>query len=359
MKNIRISIACSAFILIMLGVVFVYSASAIYAYDNFGDEFYFLKKHVLALMIGFILSFMAMSLDLKFIRNNVKFVLIIAFILLALVLVPGIGINAGGARRWIDLALFNLQPSEIAKIAVILYLADFLERKSSKINSLIQVYLPAMTVVGIIMLIILIEPDLGTAMTIGAVGIIMLFISGARFKHILSTFLLTVPFLSYMILSTPYRKKRLLAFLNPWTDERGVGFQIVQSFLALGSGGLLGVGLGQSKQKLFFLPASHNDFIFSIIGEELGFLGTTSIMLLFAVIFWQGARAAFKAEDIFRKYLIFGIAFTIGFEVILNTGVATGLLPTKGMPLPFLSYGGTSLVMHMVAVALLLNAARH
>jgi len=172
------------------------------------------------------------------------------------------------------------------------------------------------------------------------------------------TALASLPFIYYLLFSVPYRRKRMLAFINPWLDEKGTGFQIVQSFIALGSGGIFGVGLGQSKQKLFYLPASHTDFIFSIIGEELGFLGLISVLILFFVLIWQGLRAAFKTEDLFRKNLIFGIVFMIAFEVIVNIGVSTGSLPTKCLPLPFISYGGTSLVMHMVGIGLLLNASR-
>lgn len=375
MRSIRISIACITFILLMFGVVMVYSSSAIYASEMRGDSLFFLKRHLLALVSGFIFTFFVMVLDCEHIKAHSKKIIFFSLLLLVSVLIPGVGKIAGGARRWIGLGQFSFQPSEIAKIAILVYMAAFINRREDKINPSTEFrldgepigrtikeffngFLPPLLILGSVMFLVLLEPDLGTALTIGVIGLIILFISGAKLRHLLLIIFFSAPFLYYFISSVPYRKKRLLIFLNPWLDEKGAGFQIVQSFLALGSGGLFGVGLGQSRQKLFFLPASHTDFIFSIIGEELGFIGAFSLIVLFAVLIWQGARAAFKVNDVFRKTLIFGIVFTIGFEVIVNTGVAIGLLPTKGMPLPFVSYGGTSLIMHMVAIGLLLNATR-
>ncbi|MCK4463346.1 MAG: cell division protein FtsW, partial [Candidatus Omnitrophica bacterium] len=349
MRNIRISIACVAFILLMFGIVMVYSSSAIYASETCGDSLFFLKRHLLALILGFIFTFFVMSLDCEYIKAHSKKIIFFAVLLLISVLIPGVGKIAGGARRWIDLGQFSFQPSEIAKIAILIYMAGFINRKENKISPSTEFtlseteglrvdgepigrtikdffngFLPPLLILGLVMFLVLLEPDLGTAVTIGVIGLIILFISGARLRHLLLTIFFSIPFLYYLIFNVPYRKKRLLVFLNPWLDEKGAGFQIVQSFLALGSGGLFGVGLGQSRQKLFFLPASHTDFIFSIIGEELGFIGAFSLIVLFAVLIWQGARAAFKVNDGFRKTLIFGIVFTIGFEVIVNTGVAIG-----------------------------------
>lgn len=358
MRNIRVSIACVTFILLMFGMVMVYSASAIYAQETYGDSLFFLKRHIVALMIGFVFTVFAMRVDCDYIKIHSRKILLLAILLLILVLLPDIGKSVAGARRWISFGTFHIQPSEIGKIAILIYLADLIDRKGIRIKNLFWGYVPALLVIGLLTFLVLMEPDLGTAITIGFIGLTLLFISGASIKHLLLTFFSSMPFLYYLILSVPYRRKRLLAFINPWLDERGAGFQIVQSFLALGSGGLLGVGLGQSKQKLFFLPASHTDFIFSIVGEELGFIGAFSVIMLFGVLLWQGSRAAFKTDDVFKKTLIFGIVFTIGFEVIVNMGVSTGLLPTKGLPLPFVSYGGTSLVMHMIAIGSLLNAAR-
>jgi len=358
MRSIRISLASITFILLMFGVVMVYSSSAIYAGQTYNDDFFFLKRQVFILLIGFALSFLVMSLDLDKLQEHSKNILFFSILLLVMVLLPGIGKEAGGAKRWIDLKIFNIQPSEIMKIAIVIFLADFIDRRQNRIANFWQGFFPPLMIIGICMLLVIMEPDLGTTLTIGVIGMIMLFISGTRVSFLLMTILASVPFLYYLVFSVDYRRKRMLSFLNPWLDERGTGFQIVQSFIALGSGGLFGLGLGQSRQKLFFLPASHTDFILSIIGEELGFIGVVSVLILFAVLIWQGLRAAFKVDDIFRKMLIFGIIFTITFEVIVNVGVSLGILPTKGLPLPFVSYGGTSLVMHMIAIALVLNASR-
>jgi len=358
MRSIRLSIVCITFILLMFGVVMVYSSSAIYASQVFGDGMFYLRRHLLGLVLGVALGVFVMLIDCDFIKKYARHILFFSMILLVIALIPGVGKSAGGAKRWISLGLFNIQPSEIAKIAVLIYLADFIERHEHRMTDLFYGYIPPMIVIGAVMLLIVVEPDLGTTITIGTIGLVLLFISGVRLKYIFFTACSAIPFIWYLVFSVPYRRKRILAFINPWMDEKGVGFQIIQSFLALGSGGLFGVGLGQAKQKLFYLPAAHTDFIFSIIGEELGFIGTFSVLLLFFVLIWQGARAAFKVEDVFRKTLIFGVVFTIAIEVIINVGVSTGIVPTKGLPLPFLSYGGTSLVIHMVAVALLLNATR-
>lgn len=358
MRSIRISIAYTTFILLMFGIVMVYSSSAVYASQNFGDELYYLKKHLLYLMVGAVACLYVMSLDMERIRAYSKHILLISISLLVLVLVPGVGREAGGARRWIDLKIFNIQPSEVAKIAILIFMADFVDRRKDRIPDFFNGFLPPLFVIGLTMGLIVLEPDLGTTITIGIIGIILLYISGARIQHLLLIFLSAMPFLYYLVFSVPYRRKRMLAFLNPWGDARGSGFQIVQSLIALGSGGLLGVGLGQSKQKLFFLPAAHTDFILSIIGEELGFVGIMCVLILFGVILWQGARAAFMVDDTFKRTLIFGIIFTIAFEVIINAGVTAGVFPTKGLPLPFISFGGTSLVMHMLAIGLLLNATR-
>ncbi|MDD5440484.1 MAG: putative lipid II flippase FtsW [Candidatus Omnitrophica bacterium] len=358
MRDIRTILACITFMLLMFGVVMVYSASAIYATQIYGDGMYFLKRHVMILIVGLIASLMVLAVDIEIIRKYSKHILAITFILLVAVLVPGIGRSAGGAKRWLDIGFFNVQPSEIAKLAFLVYLADFVSAKETRIDHFLRGFLPPLVVLGVFMGLIVMEPDLGTTIAIGVLGLLILYISGANSKYLIASILASLPLVYYLMFNKPYRRKRMLAFLNPWKDEQGIGFQIVQSFLALGSGGLFGVGLGESKQKLLFLPAAHTDFIFSIIGEELGFIGAFSLLCLFFALIWMGAMAAFRVNDLFRKTLIFGIVFMIAFEVIVNIGVVSGILPTKGLPLPFVSYGGTSLVIHMVAIALLLNATR-
>jgi len=358
MRKIRISIICATFILLMIGLIMVYSSSGIYANENYDDSLFFLKRHALVMLVGLLLSIAVMTLDIATIRAHAGKILIFSILLLGLVYVPGLGRSAGGARRWISLGILNVQPSEIAKLAVIIYLADFLDRRQTRITHLFAGFMIPLVFLNCVTFLILLEPDLGTAITIGAIGFMMIFIAGARLRHFAVTVLLFIPFIYYFIFSVPYRRRRIMVFINPWIDEKGIGFQIVQSFIALGSGGLYGVGLGQSKQKLFFLPAAHTDFISSIIGEELGFIGLFCVILLFAFLVINGMRAGFKSEDMFKKMILFGISIMIAFEVSVNIGVAAGALPTKGLPLPFISYGGTSLVMHMISIGLLLNATR-
>jgi cell division protein FtsW len=345
--------------LLMTGVVMVYSSSAIYAHENLGDSAFFLKRHLVSLFIGFALMLYLMSVNLARVEGLARGLMIASIFLLLAVLVPAIGVSAGGARRWFKIGtLLSFQPSELAKFALIIYLASFFSRKGYKIKNLFLGYLPLLSVVSLTCLLVLLEPDLGTATSIFFVGILIIFVSGGKIKHLLTTALAGFPFLYYMIFAVPYRRRRMLIFLNPWQDKEGSGFQIIQSFLALGSGGLFGAGLGQSTQKLFYLPQSHTDFIFSIIGEELGFIGAGSIIILFGALVFQGMRAFLKEARPFNKILIFGITNMIAFEALVNMGVSVGAFPTKGLPLPFISYGGSSLVFHMGAVGLMLNAMR-
>lgn len=358
MRNIRTSIFLLVFVLVSIGVVMIYSASAIYAYSNTGDSLYFLKRHLFYLAIGYLMMFLAMSVDLALVRSLAKPLIGAAVVLLVLVLVPHIGKEISGAKRWFKLGMFNFQPSEFAKIAIIVYMADFVSRKGSLMKTFFRGYVPAMLVLGLVVGLVLLEPDLGTAVTISVITIIILFASGARGSHLLTFLLAGIPALYVLVFSAPYRRRRIMAFLNPWADKRGVGFQIIQSFVALGSGGLIGVGLGQSRQKLFYLPASHTDFIFSIIGEELGFLGVASIVILFTLFLWQGMKVSFRANEGFEKVLSMGIVSLIAFEAVINIGVTAGAFPTKGLPLPFISYGGSGLIFHLMAIGLLLNVAK-
>jgi len=281
-----------------------------------------------------------------------------SIILLVLVLIPHIGREAAGARRWFRIGPINFQPSELAKIAILVYLADLLTRKEKVIRSFLYGYLPPVLALGFVLGLVLLEPDLGTAIAISAIGLLMLFVSGVRPLYIFASIMASIPALYILLFRVPYRRKRMMIFLNPWSDKRGAGFQIIQSFIALGSGGIFGVGLGQSRQKLFYLPASHTDFIFSIIGEELGFIGAASVVVLFILFVWEGMKITFRAEGQFERLLSMSLVCLIALEAIINIGVTAGVLPTKGLPLPFISYGGTSLVFHLTAVGLLLNIAK-
>jgi cell division protein FtsW len=357
-RGTRSSLFMIVVVLAAIGVVMIYSTSAIYANEKMGDSLYFLKRHLLYLLVGLIMMLSAMVLKIQTLKKYSKVIMAFSIMLLVLVLIPHIGREAAGARRWFKIGPLNFQPSEFAKVAIFIYLADLLARKEKFVKSFIHGYLPPVLVLGFVLVLILLEPDLGTAIAISAVSVIMLFVSGVRVRYILASILASIPALYVLLFRVPYRRKRMMIFLNPWSDRRGAGFQIIQSFVALGSGGLLGVGLGQSRQKLFYLPASHTDFIFSIIGEELGFLGSAAVVTLFILFVWEGMKITFRAEGRFEKLLSMALVSLIALEAIINIGVTAGVLPTKGLPLPFISYGGTSLIFHLTAVGLLLNIAR-
>jgi len=358
MRSMRSSIFLVVSILVAVGIVMIYSASAIYASEKMGDSLFYIKRHLLYLALGLVMMFVAMAIDINTLKKYAKPIMLVSLFLLIVVLIPHIGREVSGARRWFKFGPMNFQPSEFAKIAIIIYMADLISRKEHVMKSFIHGYLAPVMVLGFTMGLILIEPDLGTAITIALITMIMLYVSGVRPSHILASFLASLPVLYLLLFSVPYRRKRMIVFLNPWADKRGTGFQIIQSFVALGSGGLLGVGLGQSKQKLFYLPASHTDFIFSIIGEELGFLGAASIVFLFAIFLWQGMRIVFRTIGSFERMLGLGIVSLITVEAVINIGVTAGALPTKGLPLPFISYGGSGLIFHLMAVGILLNVAK-
>jgi cell division protein FtsW len=336
----------------------IYSTSAIYANDRMNDSLYFIKRHLVYLLAGIFMMLVAMAVDMQTLKKLSKPIMAFSVLLLVLVLIPNVGRETAGARRWFKIGPLNFQPSEFAKIAIMVYLADLLSRKEKTIKSFVHGYLPPILVLGAVLGLVLLEPDLGTAIAISAVGMMMLFVSGVRPLYLLSSILASIPALYVLLFRVPYRRKRMMIFLNPWSDKRGAGFQIIQSFIALGSGGLLGVGLGQSKQKLFYLPASHTDFIFSIIGEELGFIGAASVVILFILFVWEGMKITFKANGQFEKLLSMALVCLVALEAVINIGVTAGVLPTKGLPLPFISYGGTSLIFHLTAVGLLLNIAK-
>ncbi len=357
-RNVRINLFTVTVILVCIGIVMIYSASNIYAWERHNDEFFFLKRHVSFVAIGTLLVFLIMSFDYRKLRKFAKPLLLVSFFLLLLVLIPGIGREVAGARRWFRFKFLSFQPSELANLAVIIYVADFLARKGNTLATFWKGFLPPAMVLGVTVLFILAQPDLGTAVALGVVVMIMLFVAGLRISYILSLLLLSLPALYVLIFRVPYRRLRILAFLNPYLDPKGAGFQVIQSQIALGSGGLFGVGIGQSKQKLFYLPAAHTDFIFSIIGEELGLIGTVAIIVLFIIFIQQALKIVKSAPDKFGYFLSLGLVLMICFKAVINIGVSCGILPTKGLPLPFISYGGSSFIFDMVSVGLLMNIAR-
>ena len=358
MRDVRISLATTVLILVCIGFVMIYSASGIYALQELKDSTYFLKRHLLFFFIGLILSFLVMSIDYRHLQLYAKPLLIFSFILLVLVLIPGIGKESYGARRWFKVGMFNFQPSELARMAMIVYVADYLSRKQILIRNFRQGLLPILMIMGAMCLLIVKQPDLGSTVSIAVIVMAMIFVAGARLLHMGFLVFSAIPILVYLIVKEPYRIARIMAFLDPWQDSQGIGFQLTQSQIALGSGGLFGLGSGQSQQKLFYLPAAHTDFILSIIGEEFGLVGTLLIVGLFIFFLWQGIKIAHRSLDSFGYFLSVGILTMIGFQATVNIGVSIGALPTKGLPLPFISYGGSALIFNMMAVALLLNISR-
>ncbi|AJF07291.1 putative lipid II flippase FtsW [Geoalkalibacter subterraneus] len=344
-----------AVVLTCLGVVMVYSASAIMASQRFSDGFYFLKRQGIFAVAGFLVMAACMRIDYHFWRRLTVPAMLSAAVLLALVLIPGVGTQVGGASRWLRLPGFSLQPAEVAKIAMVLYLAHSLTRKKDKVKSFKLGFLPYMVVLGVVLGLLLGQPDLGSAMVIAGVAMAMLMVAGARLSYLISVGLLALPVLYVAIMQVDYRRRRIMAFLDPWEDPYNTGFQIIQSWTAFGMGGTFGQGLGEGRQKLFYLPEAHTDFILSVIGEELGFAGIIIIAAMFLVFCLRGLRAAVQHQDDYGRHLAFGLTFLIGMEAFVNMGVVMGLLPTKGLALPFLSYGGTSLLTTLFAVGILLN----
>ena len=344
----------STIFLVLTGVVMVYSASSIMADKRFGDSFFFLKRHTVYAMIGIAVMIAVAKVDYRRIENLVYPFLAFSVFLLLMLLIPGVGTEVGGATRWLRIGPLSIQPSEPAKLAVIFFLALSFSNKKDMMDFK-KGFLPYLVVMALFLSLMLMQPDFGTAMTLAGIMFVMLFVAGARPLHLGGlTGLLTVA--AYLLVSgSEYRRKRILSFIDPWSDPQDSGFQIIQSFLAFGSGGWMGRGLGEGRQKLFYLPEPHTDFVLPVIGEEIGFIGLVAVILLFVVIVMIGIRAALKAEDEFGRYLAIGITSMIALQAIINMGVVMGLLPTKGLPLPFVSYGGTSLIVNMVGVGVLLS----
>ncbi len=341
------------------GVVMVYSTSSVMAAKKFHDGFYFLKRQGIYAVFGFGVMYFAMRIDYQSLRKLAVPILLTCIVMLLLVFIPGIGAKAKGAARWIRLPGFNLQPSELAKIALILYMSYSLDKKQDqgKMKLFVSGFLPYMFILALMLGILLKQHDLGSALTMFFVAFMMLFIAGAQMRYILGCGILALPFAWYFIVSEPYRWERIKAYLDPWQDPSGTGFQIIQSWIAVGTGGLFGQGLGESKQKLFYLPEAHTDFILAVTGEELGFVGIAVIASMFFLLVLRSIRVALYAEDPFGRFLAYGIAVLLGTEAFFNMAVVTGMVPTKGLALPYISYGGSSLIVTLFATGILLNVS--
>ena len=350
-------ISIVAFILIGYGLISIYSTTAIFADEKFGDAFFFFRRQLLWVVMGSLAFFVAMRIKYDFLRKISKPLLLLGIFLLVLVFFPQLGREAGGARRWLSVGGFSFQPIEVVKLFLVVYLAAYLADKEKHLKKL-RGFLPPAVVIMLISGLVILQPDLGTALLLIITSFIMLFIGGVKVGYLSGMAISFALPLYFLVFEVAFRKRRILAFLDPWSDPSGTGYQIIQSLLALGSGGLWGVGPGQSQQKLFFLPASHTDFIFSIIGEEMGLVGTGAIVILFTLFVWLGIKIAWNAPDLFGYLLSVGITMMIGLQAAINIGVVTGSLPTIGIPLPFISFGGSSLVFAMAGTGLLLNVWR-
>lgn len=342
--------------LLTIGLVMVFSASSVQALLETNDALYYAKRQFIGLVLGLVAMGLLSRIDYHWLRRLAWPGMLMSVALLVAVLFVGREIS--GAKRWIPLGFINLQPSEVTKLALIFCVADWLDRRRDLIMSFWRGYLPPLLVTAILFGLVMLEPDLGTGLTLGAITVVMLFAAGASGLHIFLTGLMAIAGIVALIWMEPYRMRRIMGFRNPWADPLDTGFQTIQSLLAVGSGGLFGSGLGQSRQKYFYLPEQHTDFIFGIVGEELGFLGATLVVVLFFLLCWRGLRAALRAPDFFGTTLATGLTALIGVQAFLNMGVVTGLLPVTGITLPFLSYGSSSLVVTLAAVGVLLNISR-
>ncbi len=347
------------FLLVSIGIVMVYSSSAVLAHDWHGNTQFFLIRQFFYVMLGTIGFFIAAALPLDFYKRHARAFMLLAIMLLMTVYLPIVGHAAGGARRWIHFGAFQFQPVEFAKIACCIYLADYLGRKIARVHKgEIFVFIPPLILIGVVCALTLLEPDLGSVAFIVMMTSIVCFVAGIQLRYVFGAVALFIPALYFLIIRVPYRLSRLEAYLNPWEDPLGSGFQIIQSFLAFASGGLRGVGLGQSTQKLFYLPSSHNDFILAVIGEETGFLGLMGVIALYVIFFVCCIRMARRTEQPFEKLLVTSLTLLIILQTVIHMMVATGLVPTKGLPLPFISYGGSSIVINLVAVGILMAVDR-
>lgn len=345
--------------LLAVGLTMVYSASAIWAEYKFNDAFFFAKRQMLFAVVGIVAMFFLMNIDYWTWRTWAKVIIIICFVLLIVVLIPGIGTVRNGSRSWIGVGAFSIQPSEFMKLAMIAFLAKYLSERQKLITSFKKGLVPSLSIVFLAFGLIMLQPDLGTGTVMVGTSIVMIFIAGARISHFVGLGMIGLLGFAALVLSAPYRIKRITSFLDPWEDPLGSGFQIIQSLYAIGPGGLLGLGLGQSRQKFFYLPEPQTDFIFAILSEELGFIGGSFVILLFALLLWRGIRVALGAPDLFGSFLAVGIVAMIAIQVMINIGVVIGLMPVTGITLPFLSYGGSSLTLMLIAIGVLLNISRY
>ncbi len=344
--------------LMALGLVMVFNVSYFHAQARFGDPLLFFRKHAIALGIGSVVLLAASRVRIEFLERWANVLFALTLVALLLVLVPYFGVERGGAQRWIRLGGFSLQPSEFAKIGVVLFAARWISTRREEMRSFRHGVLPLLAVVGLCALLVMQQPDFGTTVILGTLTLLMLFAGGARLSQVAGLLSLGAVLFAAGAMAAPYRVKRLMAFLDPWGQSQEGAFQLVQSLIAFGSGGLTGVGLGQSRQKLSFLPEAHTDFVFALIGEELGLIGALLVLALFALLAVRGYRIAARHPDSFASLLAFGLTSAIILSAVVNVAVVLGMLPTKGLALPFISYGGSALLSCMLQVGILAALSR-
>ena len=348
----------AVFIIGLFGIIMIYSASSIWAEYKFHDAFKFVKAQGIFFLAGIVLMNALLKIDYSVYQKHDNKILGICFLLLVLVLIPGIGTVRNGSRSWFGLGGFGIQPSEFAKIGLIIYVSKYLANHRKEMRDIKKGVLPILMVIGVFFLLIMLEPDFGTAMVIVLTLVCMIFVSGVKVSFFVKVGFMGLLGIVGLILVAPYRMARIVSFLNPWTDPLGSGFQIIQSLYAIGPGGLLGQGFLNSHQKHFYLPEPQTDFIFSIISEEFGFLGVLIVVSFFFFLFYRSLKISMRTEDAFGKYLSFGLAFGILIQAVLNLCVVVGLIPVTGVTLPFLSYGGSSLLVSMVSMGIILNISK-
>jgi cell division protein FtsW len=344
--------------LALFGVVMVYSASAVLAQKENGNQFHYVLKQGVWVAIGFVVMLLAMQFNYQQLKNRRIVYALLILCTIGLVSVFGFG-SVNGAHRWIKLPGANLQPSEISKLSLIIFLAYFLEKRAGEEGDFWRTFVPCGVVTGFLAALVVIEPDFGTAMMLVLIFTVVIFTAGARVRHLALAAAPALVVAAGLLILVPWRLKRLMTFLDPWADQQGGGFQVVQSLIAIGSGGTNGLGFAQGKQKMLFLPFAHSDFIFAVVGEELGLVGALAVVAVFALFLWRGVRTALLAPDRFGMLLSLGIVTSIVAQALFNISVVLSLVPTKGIPLPFISYGGSSLVPTLTAVGILLNVSQH
>ncbi len=356
-RNVDRWMLASLLALLAIGITMVLNTSWLFAQERFGDGFYLFRKQLVSTGVGLLGLAAALWLPPSVWRRLAVPLLAVALIALVLVLIPDVGVARGGARRWLGFSLFLFQPSEMAKVCFVLYLAYSLSRRAERLDGFVSGALPPLLVTGGFVALLLAEPDFGSAFMLAILAMAMLFVAGSRVRHLAWVAAAAFPALVLLIMSADYRVKRLLSFLDPWSDSADSGFQIIQSYIAFGSGQLWGRGLGQSRQKLLYLPEAHTDFIYSVIGEELGLWGALLVVALFGILLFRGLRLALDSEDAFTRLMVFGLTMLLGLQALLHMSVVMGLVPTKGLVLPFVSYGGSALVVHMTVAGMLLGVS--